>query len=166
MLTQLSPVRPVRRGVLGSVPSFGLLFILVAVRVPRDGSGRCAGLLAALGSGGCMARRPSHSRDDHRRARRKRGTERHFFVLCLLINMFEPRASLPPYLGGLWCEGSSSVFVSCFLYLVFLDPGPRSVGVGFTNLGKSKYRTPGFWIGKFLALRRVKDCFMNTFFVQ
>jgi len=37
MLTQLSPVRPVRRGVLGSVPSFGLLFILVAVRVPRTG---------------------------------------------------------------------------------------------------------------------------------
>ena len=55
--------------------------------------------------------------------------------------------------------GVKDLFCICF-------QGPGGVGVGFTNLGKSHHRTPGFWIGKYQALRREIDYFMNTFFVR
>ena len=88
---------------------------------PVPASDRCARLLAALGSGGCMAQRPSHLRHDHRRARRKKRSilinkmwnenrvETYrwyvFFYFCFRASL------LPPCVGNRWCEVSLCI---CF----------------------------------------------------
>ena len=121
---------------------------------PVPASDRCARLLAALGSGGCMAQRPSHLRHDHRRARRKKRS--------ILINKMWNEHRVETYRWYVFF-----IFVSVLLFFlpawatggvkdlfVFVSrAGPGRVGVGFTNLGKSHYRTPGFWIGKYQSLR-------------
>src|SRR3990167_6649257 len=136
------------------MPSFGYLFILAAVRVPRTGERQvrkapgCTGEWWMHGAKTLsFAARSSESKEEERHGKAC------LFCMCM-IQCVWPRASLPPYLGDRWCEGSLCI---CF-------QGPGGVGVGFTNLGKSHYRTPGFWIGKYQALRWWVNCYMNTKF--
>lgn len=162
MYTQLSPVRPVRRGVLDSC---ALLWLLVYPRsrtsspyrqaAGAEGSWLHWGVVDAWREDP-LIRGTIIGEQGGREARKGMFVLYVFDSICFgLVRLF-----LPTWATG----GVKDLAVLCASLLCVYCPGPWSVGVGFTNLGKSHHRTPGFQIGKFQILRKGIDCFMNTKF--